>query len=150
MKNARLEAILEIIANEDIDTQEMLLDRLQARGFRATQATVSRDIRELQLVKSMTSKGNYRYAPSTKPVTMPLKFSSALTDSVIRIDVGGNILVVHTYPGMANAVAACLDSMKHEGVLGCVAGDDTILVVASDTETASRLSDSIRQALNQL
>ena len=71
MKNARLEAILEIIANEDIDTQEMLLDRLQARGFRATQATVSRDIRELQLVKSMTSKGNYRYAPSTKPATMP-------------------------------------------------------------------------------
>lgn len=150
MKNARLEAILEIIANEDIDTQEVLLDRLQARGFRATQATVSRDIRELQLVKSMTTKGKYRYAPSTKPATMPLKFSSALTDSVIRIDVGGNILVVHTYPGMANAVAACLDSMKHEGVLGCVAGDDTILVVASDTETASRLSDSIRQALNHL
>ena len=150
MKNARLEAILEIIANEDIDTQEMLLDRLQARGFRATQATVSRDIRELQLVKSMTTKGKYRYAPSTKPSTMPLKFSSALTDSVIRIDVGGNILVVHTYPGMANAVAACLDSMKHEGVLGCVAGDDTILVVASDTEIASRLSDSIRQALNHL
>ncbi len=150
MKNARLEAILEIIANEDIDTQEMLLDRLQARGFRATQATVSRDIRELQLVKSMTTKGKYRYAPSTKPSTMPLKFSSALTDSVIRIDVGGNIIVVHTYPGMANAVAACLDSMKHEGVLGCVAGDDTILVVASDTETASRLSDSIRQALNHL
>ena len=150
MKNARLEAILEIIANEDIDTQEMLLDRLQARGFRATQATVSRDIRELQLVKSMTTKGKYRYAPSTKPSTMPLKFSSALTDSVIRIDVGGNIIVVHTYPGMANDVAACLDSMKHEGVLGCVAGDDTILVVASDTETASRLSDSIRQALNHL
>ena len=150
MKNARLEAILEIIANEDIDTQEMLLDRLQARGFRATQATVSRDIRELQLVKSMTTKGKYRYAPSTKPSAMPLKFSSALTDSVIRIDVGGNIIVVHTYPGMANAVAACLDSMKHEGVLGCVAGDDTILVVASDTEIASRLSDSIRQALNHL
>ena len=150
MKNARLEAILEIIANEDIDTQEMLLDRLQARGFRATQATVSRDIRELQLVKSMTTKGKYRYAPSTKPSTMPLKFSSALTDSVIRIDVGGNIIVVHTYPGMANAVAACLGSMKHEGVLGCVAGDDTILVVGWDTGTAPRLSDSIRQALNHL
>ncbi len=150
MKNARLEAILEIIASEDIDTQEMLLDRLQARGFRATQATVSRDIRELKLVKSMTSKGNYRYTTGTKPTAMPLKFSSALTDSVIRIDVGGNILVVHTYPGMANAVAACLDSMKHEGVLGCVAGDDTILVVASDNETALRLSESIRHALNHL
>lgn len=150
MKNARLEAILEIIAGEDIDTQEMLLDRLQARGFRATQATVSRDIRELKLVKTMTSKGNYRYAPGAKSGTMPLKFSSALTDSVIRIDVGGNILVVHTYPGMANAVAACLDSMKHEGVLGCVAGDDTILVVAPDKETALRLSESIRHALDNL
>lgn len=150
MKNARLEAILEIIAGEDIDTQEMLLDRLQARGFRATQATVSRDIRELKLVKTMTSKGNYHYAPGAKSATMPLKFSSALTDSVIRIDVGGNILVVHTYPGMANAVAACLDSMKHEGVLGCVAGDDTILVVAPDTETALHLSESIRQTLDNL
>lgn len=147
MKNARLEAILEIIAEEDIDTQEMLLDRLQAKGFRATQATVSRDIRELKLVKSMTSKGNYRYELATKPASMPLKFTSALTDSVTRIDVGGNILVVHTYPGMANAVAACLDSMKHEGVLGCVAGDDTILVVAPDPATAAHLSDTIRRTL---
>lgn len=147
MKNARLEAILKIIANEDIDTQEMLLQRLQERGFRATQATVSRDIRELKLVKSMTSKGNYRYEPGAKPVSMPLKFTSALTDSVTRLDVGGNILVVHTYPGMANAVAACLESMKHEGVLGCVAGDDTILVVAPDADTAVRLSESIQRSL---
>ena len=150
MKNARLEAILKIISEEDIDTQETLLDRLQARGFRATQATVSRDIRELKLIKSMTSKGNYRYEQGAKPSSMPLKFTSALTDSIIRIEVGGNIMVMHPYPGMADAVAACLDSMKQEGVLGCVAGDDTILVVAADNETAQRLSESIRRTLGNL
>ena len=86
----------------------------------------------------------------TKPSSMPLKFTSALTDSIIRIEVGGNIMVMHTYPGMADAVAACLDSMKQEGVLGCVAGDDTILVVAADNETAQRLSESIRRTLGNL
>lgn len=147
MKNARQAAILEIVAGEEVETQDMLLDRLQARGFRATQATVSRDIRELKLVKSMTAEGHYRYEPKAKHTLPPLKFTSVLTDSITRIDVGGNILVIHTYPGMANAVAACLDSLKQAGVLGCVAGDDTILVVAAEAAEAIDLAAELRRTL---
>ena len=150
MKNARQEAILEIVSKEDIDTQELLLTRLSEAGFRATQATVSRDIRELKLVKSMTSKGNYRYERSEKSDGAPLSFSSALSGSIIRLNVGGNIVVIHTYSGMANAVAVCLDSMKLPDILGCVAGDDTIIVVSSTPEAAQQLADNIRQAIKAL
>ena len=150
MKNARQEAILEIVSKEDINTQEQLLLRLSEAGFCATQATVSRDIRELKLVKAMTSKGNYRYERSEKSEESPLSFSSALSGSITRLNVGCNIVVIHTYSGMANAVAVCLDSMKLPDVLGCVAGDDTIIVVSSTPEAAENLADNLRQTIRAL
>ena len=150
MKNKRQEAILSIIARSDVETQEQLLDLLNQAGFRATQATISRDIRELKLVKSMTGRGTYRYERAVRQEQPIPKFNSAVTESIIRVEVSLNILVIHTYSGMAQAVAAYLDSMKLENILGCVAGDDTIMAVARDERTAALLAETLRNMIHTL
>ncbi len=150
MKNKRQEAILRIVSTCDVDTQEGLLEKLQAEGFQATQATISRDIRELKLVKSMTTSGSYRYELTSRQDSTIPKFNSALTESITRVEVGGNIVVIHTYSGMAQAVAACFDSMKLENVLGCVAGDDTIMAVTRDAHSATTLAENLRTMMNTL
>ena len=150
MKNKRQEAILNIISTRDVETQEALLDLLNQAGYRATQATISRDIRELKLVKSMTGRGTYRYERSVRQEQTIPKFNSAVTESIIRVEASLNILVIHTYSGMAQAVAACLDSMKLENILGCVAGDDTIMAVAKDAQTAAALAENLRTMIHTL
>ena len=150
MKNDRQEAILQIIASNSVETQEELLELLQKQGFRATQATISRDIRDLMLVKTMTSNGTYRYQVSTRQEPVIPKFNSALTESIIRVESANNLIVLHTYSGMAQAVAACLDSMKLQDLLGCVAGDDTILVIARDNHSAINLCMNIRSMIQTL
>ena len=150
MKNRRQEAILRIITSTSVETQEALLALLLSEGFRVTQATISRDIRDLKLVKAMTSRGTYRYQVSTRQDPVLPKFNSALTESVTRVESANKIIVIHTFSGMAQAVAACLDSMKLPDVLGCVAGDDTIMVVAKDNHTAFELSQNIRSMIQTL
>ena len=147
MKNARQKRILELIEEFDIDTQDTLIKKLSESGFDVTQTTVSRDIRQLNLVKSVNAKGDYKYvAPGVGmrvEGVLPVPGSS-ITDSVVKIVPAGNIVVVKTYAGMANAIAVCVDSLYHDQIVGSVAGDDTILLVASDNDAAQRLAGELK------
>ena len=152
MKNARQQRILELIEEYDIDTQDTLIKKLSESGFDVTQTTVSRDIRQLNLVKSVNSKGDYKYvAPGTggrSDGAVPV-LGSSITDSVIKIAPAGNIVVVKTYAGMANAIAVCVDSLYHDQIVGSVAGDDTILLVASDNEAAQALALELKDGFTK-
>lgn len=141
MKNARQQKILEIIDTYDIDTQELMIEKLREAGINATQTTISRDIRELKLVKGMTGKGEYKYVlPGVKKGANIPVLNSALTESVLHIEAAGNIVVVKTFPGMANALAVCVDSLEKPHIVGSVAGDDTILLVVRNEEVAREVS----------
>lgn len=145
MKNARQEKILEIIQKYDVDTQETLIARLREEGYNVTQTTVSRDIRKLNLVKGVSATGTYKYVVpgAMKEKNIPI-LNSAMSDSVTKIDFAGNIVVVKTYAGMANAIAVCIDSRYHEDIVGSVAGDDTILLVVKTVEYAEALTLELR------
>ena len=145
MKNARQQMILELIEKYDIDTQETLIDKLSEVGFIATQTTISRDIKQLKLVKGMTHKGTYKYIVSeVKSVGGAPVLNSALTDSVVRIEAAENIVVVKTLPGMANAIGVCIDSLQEACIVGSVAGDDTMLIVAKSSELARTLESELK------
>lgn len=140
MKNSRHKKILELIEKYDIDTQECLIKRLNEVGFDVTQTTISRDIKQLNLVKGITEMGTYKYIiPSAVKEEKAPVHTSAITESVLSIESAQNIVVVKTFSGMANAVAVCIDSLKHERIVGSVAGDDTILLVVKDNEAAAHL-----------
>lgn len=148
MKRLRQEKMLELISKYEIDTQDELIDRLRESGFEVTQATVSRDIRELNISKMTTGKGTYRYVlPKQSAPTSNMKFNSALIDALISVDYACNIVVLKTHAGLANAVAVGLDSMHLENVLGSVAGDDTILLVARSEETAHKIAERFRDMI---
>ena len=144
MKGNRQKKILEIINRFHIETQDDLIEKLLIEGFSVTQATVSRDIRELQLTKVLTSKGNYRYvAPKKEELVAGMKINAALVDSIISVDYAQNLVVVRTFPGLAQAVAAGIDNLSIAEVLGCVAGDDTILVATRNENSAKSISERI-------
>jgi transcriptional regulator of arginine metabolism len=144
MKNARQQKILELIELYDIDTQDTLIKRLKEVGYNVTQTTISRDIRQLNLVKGVTSMGTYKYvAPAPKKENNVPVLNSAITDSVVKIEAAGNIVVVKTFSGMANAIAVCVDSLHHDDIVGSVAGDDTILLVVKDTAFAHSLAEEL-------
>lgn len=144
MKANRQKKILEIVNRYQIETQDDLIDRLMQEGFAVTQATVSRDIRELQLNKTLTGKGTYRYvAPKREDLAAGMKFNAALVDSITSVEYAQNLVVIKTYPGLANAVASGIDNLSIAEVLGCVAGDDTILVAARNEATAKNFSERI-------
>jgi len=150
MKNARQQAILELIAKYDVDTQDTLIKRLREIGYNVTQTTVSRDIRQLNLVKGVTAKGTYKYvAPSIDRDSNIPVLNSSINASVIKIEAAGNIVVIKTYSGMANAIAVCVDSLHHDDIVGSVAGDDTILLVISDQESAKALSQELRKTFGR-
>lgn len=145
MKASRQQKILELIKRYDIETQDELIEKLSFEGFDVTQATASRDIKELKLTKTLNSRGKYRYTKqSTKEPISSVKFNSALADSIIGVDNGENIVVVKTYPGMANAVATGIDSIQHSEILGSVAGDDTIIIITKNSEKALEISKRIQ------
>jgi len=145
MKNARQQKILELIDKYEIDTQENLISRLNEVGFSVTQTTVSRDIRQLKLIKGLTGRGTYKYVvPEIKKENGAPVLNSALTDSVVRIEAAENIVVIKTYPGMANALAVCVDSLEQPHIVGSVAGDDTILLVIKNAETAKAVEENLR------
>ena len=148
MKRIRQEKILELISKHEIDTQDELIDRLRESGFEVTQATVSRDIRELKISKMTTGKGTYRYVlPKHNAPVYNMKFNSALIDALISIDYACNIIVLKTHAGLANALAVGIDAMHLEDILGCVAGDDTILLVSRSEEVARDISNRLRNMI---
>lgn len=150
MKQERHQAIKRIIAENEIETQEDLLVKLKEEGYHVTQATVSRDMRELKLLKAASSTGYKYVAPpeKTEQERMP-HFSHALAESVISVDYAQNLIVVKTYSGMAGAVATCIDSIRSPDIIGCVAGDDAILVVTRDLAKTEELCMCMREDLQK-
>ncbi len=148
MKKNRLDKIVDIITAHEVETQDELIAHLREAGFAVTQATVSRDIRELGLSKVMTGRGSYRYVlQSEDKDARRLHISHALSDTILRVEAAQNMIVLHTYAGMAQAVALEVDHLSHSGILGCVAGDDTILIVARDNAAAVTLSEQMKELI---
>jgi transcriptional regulator of arginine metabolism len=134
-KGQRHIKIRELIANEDIETQDELVDRLKQDGFNVTQATVSRDIKELHLVKVPLIDGRYKYSLPADQRFNPLqKLKRSLMDAFVRIDNASNQLVMKTMPGNANAIGALIDKLDWEEILGTICGDDTILIICRTNE----------------
>ena len=145
MKNARQSKILELIDEYEISTQEALIQKLAEHGFDSTQTTISRDIRQLRLIKGPTGKGTYKYvAPETKKGNDAPGHNSALTDAVLKIEAAQNIIVIKTMAGMANAIAVCVDSLHIKDIIGSVAGDDTILLVLKTNEKADAVETELK------
>lgn len=140
MKKQRQERILELIAKRPIDTQEELLALLKQDGYKVTQATVSRDMKELRITKTVDESGHSRYAPPQwGKGGKSAPYSDIFARSVIRVDCAMNDVVIHCYSGMAPGAAAALDNMNWEMVIGTLAGDDTILAIARDETAALEL-----------
>ena len=149
MKNERQEKIVEMVGKYTIETQEELISLLAQLGFDVTQATVSRDIRDLKISKILTPRGTYKYVLPKKPEGGNVRFKSALSESIIKIDWAMNQIIIKTYPGMAQAIAAAIDGIEDESVLGCVAGDDAIIVVTRDVESAERVGIDLRRLIRE-
>ena len=146
MKNARQNKILQLIEEYEISTQEALIQRLAEHGFESTQTTISRDIRQLHLIKGPTGRGTYKYvAPEVKRVNGVPGHNSALTEAVIKIEAAQNIIVVKTMSGMANAIAVCIDTLNIKEIIGSVAGDDTVLLVVKTVEKANEIEKELKQ-----
>ncbi len=145
MKRFRYTKIKEIVQSRPIETQEELAKALQEEGIEVTQATVSRDIKELMLIKVPTSDGHYRYALSQEQNMLMSKNRMArlFQDSIVRVDSALNQIVIHTMPGSANMVAAAIDLAKWESVIGTIAGDDTILIITNSTESVPKITKVI-------
>ncbi len=149
MKNDRQAMILEIISQENIETQEQLLNRLRARGVRCTQATISRDIKQLHLVKEPAGRGVYKYAVSGNRTKLNVaeKLRTIFRECIVSIDHAANIVVVKTMPGLANGACSALDNMEKSDIVGSLAGDDTALLVMRSTEAAELLCQEIKEML---
>ena len=150
VKSQRQAKILEIIANRNVETQEQLLAALQDAGFRGTQATISRDIKELRIVKELTSLGTYRYTTSTSEITETFtsRMNTIFRECVVKFDYAQNIVVIHTIPGLASAAASAIDAMNMSAVVGSLAGDDTVMIVMRDMNAAASFCGEIRNLLN--
>lgn len=148
MKSERQERILEIIEKYEVQTQEEITARLQAEGFKVTQATVSRDLRDLKLTKNMSPSGKYRYTVTkTHDHVGAVKLNHAMLESIIGVKYSLNNVVIKTLPGLANAVASSVDALALDSILGCVAGDDTIIVVTVDEESSEEISDKLKEMM---
>lgn len=149
MKSQRQAKILEIISGRNVETQEQLLEALQKEGFRGTQATISRDIKELRIVKELSSLGTYRYTVSTNEVSgaFSARLNTIFKECVVGLDFAQNIIVVRTLPGLASAAASAIDSMNLSAVVGSLAGDDTVMIVMRDTNAAATFCGEIKALL---
>ena len=149
MKTDRQSMILEIIEKEDVDTQEQLQQRLQEQGVRCTQATISRDIKQLHLIKEPVGQGRYRYTVSSQrnKLNVADKLRTIFRESIISVDSAQNIVVIKTMAGLANAAAAAMDGMSISGMVGTLAGDDTALLVMKDAEMAKGFCEDIHEML---
>lgn len=145
MKGNRQNAILEIIDSNNVETQEELAKHLFDRGFKVTQATISRDIKELHLIKIQDEKGFYRYAVNEiVPIVNTERLLRVFRETVVNVQSAGNIIVVNTLSGSANAAAEVLDNMSIDGVIGSIAGDNTIFIVVKDNAAAHAVAGRLR------
>ena len=147
MKSNRQEKIIQLITENAIETQEEILVYLREHGFDVTQATVSRDIKQLKLVKTQTNDGRYKYSVSSNNSreNISSKFVSLFSETVTGIDYANNIVVVKGYVGMANAACAAFDAMKFAGVVGTLSGDDTIFIAMRNEELAKDLTVELKK-----
>ena len=149
MKGKRQQEILDIIVQHEVETQEQLLDYLKERGIETTQATISRDIKQLHLVKELAGCGIYKYAvshPKTK-LSSAGKLRTIFKECVTSFDQAQNIVVLRTMSGLANAAGAAVDGMEVPGLVGSLAGDDTVILIMRTNETAAELCAEIREML---
>ena len=149
MKNNRQTMILEIISQENIETQEQLLARLQERGISSTQATISRDIKQMHLIKEPVGQGVYKYAVSGNRTKLNFaeKLRTIFRESITSIDSAQNIVVLKTMPGLASAACSALDNMEIEYMVGSLAGDDTAFLVMRDNQSAESFCREIEEML---
>lgn len=147
MKPSRQNVILEIIEQQNIETQNQLLEALAERGIKSTQATLSRDIKDMRLVKELGPNGSYRYTAPARVEQEDLspKLKTIFRESLVSYDLAQNILVIKTLPGLAPASCSALDKMEIEGLVGTLAGDDTAFLAMRDNEHAKRLYHEIEQ-----
>lgn len=150
VKSQRQAKILEIISNRNVETQEQLLAALQNEGFRGTQATISRDIKELRIVKELTNLGTYRYTTSSNEVSgsFSSKLNAIFRECVVSYDYAQNIIVIRTLPGLASAAGSAIDAMNLSLVVGSISGDDTVMVVMRDNNAAAAFCGEIKNLIN--
>jgi|SRR5690554_2510662 transcriptional regulator of arginine metabolism len=147
-RTSRQTKILEIISKKDIETQEELVAELKKVNFNVTQATVSRDIKELGLIKVLGESRKYKYAlEKTGNSNISVKLTNLFRESVISIDSANNLIVVKTLSGSANAAAVMVDKSGYDGVLGCIAGDDTFLIVCRNEEVVEKVLQKLHDII---
>lgn len=148
MKYSRHSKILEIIEAKDVETQDELANELRASGFQVTQATVSRDIKEMRLIKVLTKDGRYKYASiREKEGAVNDRFLKIYRNSVISVDHAGNIIVIKTLVGSANAAAVSIDALNIKEIVGTIAGDDTIFLVVRDENQIDKIIKQFKDLL---
>jgi len=149
MKKERQKAVLRVIAETDVETQNQLIEELAKVGIVSTQATVSRDIKELHLIKELTSRGNYRYAVSDRPDTQSntIRLKAIFKESVTSYACALNIVVIKTLPGLAPAACGAIDSMGIKNIVGSIAGDDTGFLAMNDVSAAEKFCKEIEEML---
>ena len=148
MRYSRQNKILELIEDNEIETQEKLASMLKEGGYEVTQATVSRDIKELQLIKILSSSGKYKYATAMKvSAAISDRFVKIFKETIKTVDFSGNIIVVKTLSGCASAAAEALDSLNLPHMVGSIAGDNTIMVVVDDPANVDKLVHELRSML---
>jgi transcriptional regulator of arginine metabolism len=148
MRYSRQSKILDIINSHEVETQEMLVELLKKAGYKATQATISRDIKELQLVKTLAPSGRYKYAVGISQ-DQPLsdRFITIFKETIKSIDFSGNLIVLKTLSGCANAAAEAIDTMNVPHIIGTIAGDNTILIIADDPSNVSSLVNRFNEMI---
>ena len=150
MKPNRQARILALIEEKNIETQEQLLAELESSGFSTTQATISRDIKELRIIKELGPNGTYRYTASAKQVEpgFTTKLNAIFRQCVIGYDHAQNIVVIKTMPGLANAACSAMDAMELDTLVGTIAGDDTAFILMRDNASAHSLCAEIKRQLS--
>ena len=141
---------MEIISTRNVETQDQLLEELKNAGYISTQATISRDIKELRIVKELTSFGTYRYTTAVNEVagTFPARLNSIFRECVTSFDYAQNIVIIRTMPGLASAAGSAIDAMNMNLIVGSLAGDDTVMVVMRDTNAAAAFCGEIKNLIN--
>ncbi len=146
MKSQRQAKIMEIISTKNVETQEQLLAALQAEGYRCTQATISRDIKSMRIVKELTNMGTYRYTTSSNEMggSFTSRLNTIFRECVVSYDYAQNIIVIRTLPGLASAAGSAIDAMDMSAVVGTLAGDDTVIVIMRDNNAAAAFCGEIK------
>ena len=149
MKGTRQAEILRIIGEVEVETQEQLLDELAKRGIHATQATISRDIKQLHLIKELTGQGAYKYVVSDRKASLNFaeRLRTIFRESVTSFDFAQNIVVINTMPGLASAAGAALDGMEIPDMVGSLAGDDTAILIMRTSAAAEEFCQNIHEML---